>query len=57
MVVDKQTTGRPVYPSLHFDKREWCHTREEAVGQAHEMRVKKIQSLKKQVIKLESMTF
>lgn len=52
MIVDT-TTGCSVY----FHKRDWCHTREEAVGQAHEMRVKKIQSLKKQLTKLESMTF
>ena len=47
------TTGYPAY----FRKQDWRHTREEAAARAHEMRVKKIAALKRQIKKLESMTF
>lgn len=36
---------------------EWCETKSAAIARAEEMRKKKIASLKKQIEKLENMTF
>lgn len=41
----------------HDEGRDWHKTREEAVKKAEEMRQKKIQSLKKQIEKIENITF
>ena len=40
-----------------FDKRDWHTTREAAVAQAEQMRIKKIASLKKQIARLEKLKF
>lgn len=40
-----------------FHKPYWHETREEAIEHAESMRVKKIASLKKQLTKIESLTF
>ena len=37
--------------------RDYVHTKEEALKKAEEMRLKKIKSLKKQIVKLEKMKF
>ncbi len=41
----------------HIHKPDWHTTPEAAIARAEEMRTKKIASLKKQVAKLEAMTF
>lgn len=41
----------------HGEGKEWHRTKEAAVSKAEEMRQKKIESLKKQIRKLEGMTF
>jgi hypothetical protein len=43
--------------SFFNEGKEWHRTLEGAVARAEEMRVKKIASLKKQIAKLEKMTF
>lgn len=40
-----------------FFKGEWFHTREEAVADAEKRRLRKIESLKKQISNLESIKF
>lgn len=40
-----------------FCRPDWCETHERAVARAEEMRAKKIESLKKQITKLENMKF
>jgi hypothetical protein len=40
-----------------YSKKEWHRTPEVAIARANEMRLKKIASLKKQIAKLENMTF
>lgn len=37
--------------------RDYVHTKEEALKKAEDMRFKKIESLKKQIVKLEKMKF
>lgn len=41
----------------HGEGREWHRTKDEAVKKANEMREKKLASLKKQIVKLESLSF
>ena len=48
--------GDGAYPYLLF-KNNWHTTPEAAIARAEEMRTKKIASLKKQISKLEAMTF
>lgn len=46
------------YPSYyHGEGKEWHRTKKSAIKKAEEMRQKKIDSLKKQVEKLERMMF
>lgn len=46
------------YPAyFHGEGKEWHRTKESAIKRAEEMRQKKIESLKKQIKKLEVMTF
>lgn len=40
-----------------YNKKDWSATRAEAIARAEEMRAGKIASLKKQIAKLENMTF
>lgn len=42
---------------LHGEGKEWHRTKESAIARAEEMRQKKIESLKKQIQKLEEMHF
>lgn len=48
-------TSFPTY--YHGEGNEWHRTKESAIAKAEEMRQKKIESLKKQIKKLETMTF
>lgn len=41
----------------HGEGREWHRTKEGAVKRAEEMRIRKINSLKKQIKKIENMKF
>lgn len=41
----------------HFHGNDWHRTRDEAVARAEQMRVAKIESLKKQLAKLEKLRF
>lgn len=41
---------------IYLDK-DYVHTKEEALKKAEDMRLKKIESLKKQIVKLEKMKF
>lgn len=43
-------------PEVYF-KNDWCDTKEQAINKAEEMRKKKIESLKKQIAKLENIKF
>ena len=65
---DDKSGGKYVYTLGHFpilsqqfvksrDSSEWHLTKEEAIQQAEKMRLKKIESLKKQITKLEKMRF
>lgn len=45
------------FNSAHGEGVEWHRTREGAVEKAHEMRTKKIASLRKSIAKLERMTW
>lgn len=47
--------GRTSY--YHDEGREWHRTKDEAIKKANEMREKKLASLKKQIVKLESLSF
>lgn len=40
-----------------FSKGDYFFTKEEAIEKAEKMRLKKIESLKKQILKLEKLTF
>jgi hypothetical protein len=42
---------------LHGEGKEWHRTRESAVARAEEMRIAKIASLKKQIARIEKLTF
>lgn len=42
---------------FHGEGKEWHRTRESAMKKAEEMRVKKIASLKNQIVKLEKLKF
>ena len=42
---------------FHGEGKEWCRTLEDANKRAEEMRLKKIESMKKQIKKLENMKF
>lgn len=44
------------YPTIYHEP-DWRSTREEAVARAGEMRRKKIESLKKQISRLENLKF
>lgn len=63
MDVERQSDdGKSVYgkawnQSYHGQGVEWCKTKSAAIARAKEMRDKKIASLKKQIEKLEKMTF
>ena len=45
------------YDYFHGEGKEWHRTMESAVKRAEEMRVKKIASLKNQIVKLEKLKF
>lgn len=49
--------GKYLYTTELYSKKEWHQTKEFAVKKAEEMRQKKIESLKKQIKKLEEMRF
>jgi len=58
--IDAEATSDPEivkiqYVYLHGD--EWCHTRNVAIKLAKEMRLKKIKSLKKQLLRLGNLEF
>ena len=40
-----------------YGKKDWHRTKEEAIGRAEKMRIDKIESLKKQIAKLDKMKF
>lgn len=40
-----------------WENKEYTHTKEEALKKAEDMRLRKIESLKKQIVKLEKMKF
>ena len=42
---------------FHGEGREWHRTKESAIDKAEEMRKKKIETMKKQIEKLEKMEF
>ena len=48
-------TSLPTF--FHGEGKEWHRTKEAAIAKAEEMRQKKIESLKKQIEKLEQMKF
>ena len=62
-VCDPETSSNGMVRGLdlsmltYFFKSDYRNTREEAVARAHKMRIKEIQSLKRRIKKLESMTF
>lgn len=43
--------------NIMWPNRDYVHTKEEALKKAEDMRFKKIESLKKQIVKLEKMKF
>ena len=47
----------PFQTFYHGENSEWHRTKESAIKKAEEMRQKKIESLKKQIKKLEEMRF
>lgn len=49
--------GDPFPTYYHGEGNEWHRTKESAIKKAEEMRQKKIDSLKKQIKKLEEMRF
>lgn len=49
--------GRAGAITVTFHGNEWHRTREEAVARAEQMRAAKIASLKKQIAKLEKLSF
>lgn len=49
--------GKAWNDSYYGEGREWHRTKESAIVKAKEMRQKKIESLKKQIEKLEELTF
>ena len=50
-------TGNPLPTFYHGEDREWYRTKESAIQKAEEMRQKEIDSLKKQIDKLERIRF
>ena len=50
-------TENPFPTFYHGEGSEWHQTKESAIKKAEEMRQKKIESLKKQIEKLEQMKF
>lgn len=52
-----RVVGKAWNDSYHGEGREWHRTYESAVSRAEEMRLKKIESLKKQIVKYEKMRF
>lgn len=50
-------TGKAWNGNYHGEGREWHRTYESAVARAEEMRLKKIESLKKQIAKWEKKRF
>ena len=42
---------------FHGEGKEWCKSQEDAISRANDMKIKKIESLKKQLKSLENMTF
>ena len=54
MVCDRST---PFVSYYHGEGVEWHRTKESAINKAEEMRIKKIKSLRNQIIKLEKMSF
>jgi hypothetical protein len=51
------TVGEAYSRSFHHEGDDWHRTSEGAVAKAEEMRLKKIASLKKQIAKLEKLSF
>ena len=49
--------GKYSYTTELYSQKEWHQTKEFAIKKAEEMRQKKIESLKKQIKKLEEMRF
>jgi len=49
-------TMKEEWPS-YFSQKDWCADRASAIQQANSMRDKKIESLKKQIKKLEALKF
>lgn len=49
--------GKDLYDSYHGEGKEWHRTKESALARAEEMRKKKIDSLRKQIEKLEKLRF
>ena len=49
--------GKYSYTTEIYSQKEWHRTKESAIQKAEEMRQKKIDSLKKQIEKLEKMRF
>lgn len=50
-------TGEKLGNFFHGEGDEWHRTKESAIKKAEEMRLKKIASLKNQIVKLEKMKF
>ena len=49
--------GKAWNEAYHGNGKEWCRTKEEAIKRAEEMRIKKIESLEKQIKKLKGLKF
>lgn len=49
--------GNDMLQAFHKEGKDWHKTKEEAILRAEELRKKKIESLQKQLKKLEKMTF
>jgi hypothetical protein len=47
----------PFVSYYHGEGKEWHRTKESAINKAEEMRIRKIRSLRNQIIKLEKMSF
>lgn len=55
-VSDDMIMTKEQYPA-YYHKGEWFETKYDAIEKAESMRIKKIESLKKQIKKLEKMNF
>lgn len=55
--ISVREVGNPFPTYYHGEGDEWHRTKESAIKKAEEMRQKKIESLKKQIKKLEEMRF